>query len=288
MQDTGYPTMQPDKPRPIITIKRKPRKVEAIATPGTNDGEQIQPDIEATEPVVPAPEGQAPELTAKQLKKQRRRERQAAEAALLAAAEAEAARVAEMQAEADREAAEAAKAAHIAAARAEKAARLAALSPEERAERERVKAENIATKEAEKLASYDRRMEALKILNTNPVFYYFKPLAIGSDTELKEWALKQGKGALSGKAIRDIIAAHCNHPHYLKKLAMGGARYRPISGSAEGEVTPDQRTAAFEKLLEYDRQTKKTKLDRLADSMTPPSNAAAEVLPQGQEPLSSD
>jgi hypothetical protein len=161
-------------------------------------------------------------------------------------------------------------------------------------------------------------MEALKILNTNPVFYYFKPLAIGSDTELREWALKQGKGALSGKAIRDIIAAHCNHPHYLKKLASGGKRYRPISGSEDGEVTPDQRTAAFEKLLEYDRQTKKTKLERLADSMVLPEtltdvdlktvteikltdvdlktvteiklpdDAAAEVLPQGQEPLSSD
>jgi len=197
-----------------------------------------------------------------------------------------------MQAEADRVAAEAAKAAHIAAARAEKAARIAALTPEERAELERVKAENIATKEAEKLASYDRRMEALKILNTNPVFYYFKPLAVGSDTELKEWALKQGKGALSGKAVRDVIAAHCNHPHYLKKLASGGKRYRPISGSEDGEVTPDQRTAAFEKLLDYDRLRRKTKRERLADSMvlpeTLPDDAAAEVLPQGQEPLSSD
>jgi hypothetical protein len=294
--------MQPDKPRPIITIKRKPRKVAGVATPAPEaiepavqvasiEAGQIQPDIEAVELVAAVPEEQAPELTAKQLKKQRRRERQAAEAALLAAAEAEAARVAEMQAEADREAAEAAKAAHIAAARAEKAARLAALTPEERAELERVKAENIATKEAEKLASYDRRMEALKILNTNPVFYYFKPLAIGSDTELKEWALKQGKGALSGKSVRDIIAAHCNHPHYLKKLASGGKRYRPISGSEDGEVTPDQRTAAFEKLLDYDRLRRKTKLERLADSMVLPETLpddAAEVLPQGQEPLSSD
>jgi len=294
--------MQPDKPRPIITIKRKPRKVEATATPETetteavqvasNEGEQIQPDIQAAEPVAPAPEGQAPELTPKQLKKQRRRERQAAEAALLAAAEAEAARVAELQAEAEKAAAAEAEALRIAEARAAKAARLAALSPEERAEPERAKAEKMAMKEAEKLAAYDRRMEALKILNTNPIFYYFKPLAIGSDRELKEWAMKEGKGTLSGKAISDVIGAHCNHPHYLKKLASGGKRYRPISGSEDGEVTPDQRTAAFEKLLGYDRLRRKTKRERLADSMvsteTSPDDAAAEVLPQGQEPLSSD
>lgn len=258
------------QPRPIITIKRKPRNVEAAAMPGTKDGEQIQPDIEAAEPVTPPTEP-----TAKQLKKQRRRERQAAEAALLAASEAEAARVAAMQAEADRVAAEAAKAAHIAAARAEKAARLAALTPDELAERERVKAENIATKEAEKLASYDRRMEALKILNTNPIFYYFKPLAIGGDTELRAWAISESKGTLSGKSVRDVIAAHCNHPHYLKKLASGGKRYRPISGNPEGEVTPDQRIAAFQKLDSIKRR-------QLINA------SQRETLPQGQEPLSSD
>lgn len=240
--------MQPDKPRPIITIKRKPRKVEGVATQAV----QVA-SIEAVEPIAPAPEEQTPELTAKQLKKQRRRERQAAEAALLAAAEAEAARVAEEKAEAERVAIAAAEEARITKAREEKAARLAALTPEERAELERAKAEKVAMKEAEKLAAYNRRMEALKILNTNPIFYYFKPLAIGSDRELKEWAMKEGKGTLSGKAISDVIGAHCNHPHYLKKLASGGKRYRPISGKADGEVTPDQRTAAFEKLLDYDR-----------------------------------
>lgn len=291
--------MQPDKPRPIITIKRKPRKLEATATPApetiepavkvaSNEGEHIQPDIEAVEPVTPVPEEQAPELTAKQLKKQRRRERQAAEAALLAAAEAEAARVAEIQAEAEKLAAAEAEAVRIAEARAAKAARLAALSPEARAELERAKAEKVARMEAEKAAGFERRMEALKILDTNPIFHYFKPLAIGSDKELTEWAMKEGKGTLSGKAISDVIAAHCNHPHYLKKLAMGGKRYSPLSGSAAGEVTPDQQAAAYDKLLGYDRLREKTKLKRLADSMVLPDDAAAEVLPQGQEPLSSE
>lgn len=302
--------MQPDKPRPKITIKRKPRKVEGVAVP---EAEATEPDIEAGHSAgqVPTPatdeperaEEQPPEseLTAKQLKKQRRRERQAAEAALLAEAEAEAARVAEEQAEAERVAIAAAEEARIAKAREEKAARIAALTQEERAELERAKAEKAARMEAEKAAGFERRIEALGILDTNPIFHYFKPLAIGSDKELIAWAMKEGKGRLSGKAISDVIGAHCNHPHYLKKICLGGKRYSPLSGKAEGEVTPDQQAAAYDKLLGYDRQRKKSKQERLADKLPMnvevlpevlPSEETAEVLPetlpQGQEPLSSD
>jgi len=277
--------MQPDKPRPIITIKRKPRKLAATATPETettevaqiasNEGEQIQPDIQTAEPVAPEPE-----LTAKQLKKQRRRERQAAEAALLAAAEAEAARVAEMQAEAEKAAAAEAEALRIAEARAAEEARIAelraaraekwaAMPPEERVE-------HLARIEAERVAGEVSRDEALAILNKNPIFSKFLPLEIGSGKKLVVWAFERGKGAISMKAAREVVSAHCRHPRYLKHVLTKFRRYDPISWKPVGEVTQEEKDFARLELRKRNRAT-----EVLPEML--PDSTEIEVLPDVTE-----
>lgn len=280
--------MQPDKPRPKITIKRKPRKLEATATPApeaiepavqvaSNEGERIQPDIEAAEPVTPAPEGQAPELTTKQLKKQRRRERQAAEAALLAAAEAEAARVAELQAEAEKAAAAeaealriaealAAEAARIAEVRAARAEKWAAMTPEERTE-------HLARMEAERVAGEVSRDAALAILNKNPIFSRFLPLEIGSGKKLVVWAFERGKGTISMKAAREVVSAHCRHPRYLKHVLTKFRRYDPISWKPVGEITQEEKDFARLELKKRQHTT-----EMLPETL--PEVEEVEVLPE--------
>lgn len=290
--------MQPDKQRPKITIKRKPRTLEAVAAPtatleatepavqvASTEGERIQPEMVAVEPVAPAPEELAEqaadsELTAKQLKKQRRRERKAAE-------EAEAARVAELQAEAERVAAAAveaariaeeeaeaarvaeAKAVRIAEARAERAARRAALTPEGRAAQD-------AQIEAERVAGEVRRSDALAILNKNPIFAKFLPLEVGGGKKLAKWAFEKGKGTISMKAAREVVAAHCRHKKYLKATLLRFKRYDPISWQPVGEVTQAEKDFARLKLKRTEAK------DSGTEGQIPPSGT------EGQEPLSSD
>jgi hypothetical protein len=224
------------------------------------------------------------EPTAKQLKKQRRRERQAAEAALLAKAEAEAARVAEELAEAERVAVAAAEEARIAAARAakaekrarcaaeraEKLAQIEALPPEERAAYELAKAEKAAKESAEKQSGEVRRVDALAILNKNPIFSKFLPLEIGGGKKLAAWAFERGKGAISMKAAREIVAAHCRHPRYLKHILKRFKRYDPISWQPVGEVTQEQKDFARLKL--------KRQREMLLETL--PNVIEVEVLPE--------
>lgn len=109
-----------------------------------------------------------------------------------------------------------------------------------KAEREKIKEANRqANEEAARVGQAMREAIEAYWVN-NPVLKDYKPLAIGAG-ELIMDALKE---VASRRLVRDSVKYHCKRIEYLRSLTHGGARFNPITGEPEGEISTLERETA--------------------------------------------
>lgn len=121
-------------------------------------------------------------------------------------------------------------------------------------EREKVKEANrLANEEAARVGQAMREaIEAYWV--ENPVLREYKPLAIGAS----EIIMDALKAVATRRLVRDRVKYHCKRIEYLRSLTHGGARYHPITGEPEGEVSSLERETAkaeFKQRLEIIKPT---------------------------------